>query len=179
MCHLLSANEPLTHWGRDQMDAISQRTFSNPFSWMKMFEYRLKFHWNVFSEVQLTIFQRWFRYWLGAVQATSHYLNQWWLVYRRIYASLGLNELTCKLTTRGSLSVPKHYLNQCWLLVNWKLRNKFQWNLKQSTAIFICKNKFTKWEALCLSVFGICHHNLATKTLEKYQYDGRYHKILL
>ena len=26
-------------------------------------------------------------------QATSHYLNQWWLDYRRIYASLGLNEL--------------------------------------------------------------------------------------
>ena len=27
-------------------------------------------------------------------QATSHYLNQWWFDYRRIYASLGLNELT-------------------------------------------------------------------------------------
>ena len=26
-------------------------------------------------------------------QATSHYLNQWWLNYWRIYASLGLNEL--------------------------------------------------------------------------------------
>ena len=26
-------------------------------------------------------------------QATSHYLNQWRLVYRRTYASLGLNEL--------------------------------------------------------------------------------------
>ena len=26
-------------------------------------------------------------------QATSHFLNQWWLVYRRIYGSLGLNEL--------------------------------------------------------------------------------------
>ena len=26
-------------------------------------------------------------------QATSHYLNRWWLGYRRIYASLGLNEL--------------------------------------------------------------------------------------
>ena len=25
-------------------------------------------------------------------QAASHYLNQWWLVYWRIYASLGLNE---------------------------------------------------------------------------------------
>ena len=24
--------------------------------------------------------------------ATSHYLNQWWLVYRRLYASLDLNE---------------------------------------------------------------------------------------
>ena len=31
--------------------------------------------------------------WLGAEQATSHYLNQWWLFYWRIYASLGLNEL--------------------------------------------------------------------------------------
>ena len=29
--------------------------------------------------------------WAG--QATSHYLNQCWLVYWRIYASLGLNEL--------------------------------------------------------------------------------------
>ena len=29
---------------------------------------------------------------LGADQATSHYLNQWWLDDRRIYASLGPNE---------------------------------------------------------------------------------------
>ena len=28
-----------------------------------------------------------------ADEATSHYLNQWWEVYWRIYASLGLNEL--------------------------------------------------------------------------------------
>ena len=34
---------PLTHWGRDKVDAISQTTFSNAFSWMKIFEYRLKF----------------------------------------------------------------------------------------------------------------------------------------
>ena len=61
---------------------------------MKMFEFRLEFHWNLFLRVQLTIFQHWFRWWLGAVQATSHYLKQWWLIYRRIYASLGLNELS-------------------------------------------------------------------------------------
>ena len=58
-----------------------------------MFEFRLNFHWSLFLGVQLAIFQHWFRQWLGAVQATSHYLNQWWLDYRRIYASLGLNEL--------------------------------------------------------------------------------------
>ena len=78
---------------RRQMDAISQTTFSNAFSWMKMFEFRLKFHWSLFPRVQLTIFQQWFRWWLGAVQATSHYLNQWWLVRWRIYVSLSLNEL--------------------------------------------------------------------------------------
>ena len=29
----------LTHWGQDKMTAISQRTFSNEFSWMKTFEF--------------------------------------------------------------------------------------------------------------------------------------------
>ena len=52
---------PLIHWGRDTMDAFWQTTFSNAFSWMKIYEFRLKF-----------------------------------LVYRRIYASLGLNELRYK-----------------------------------------------------------------------------------
>ena len=83
----------LTHWGRDKMDAILQTTFSTAFSWMKMFEFQLIFHWSLFLRVQLTIFQHWFSYWLGAVQAKSHYLNQCWLVYRRICVSLGLNEL--------------------------------------------------------------------------------------
>ena len=83
----------LTHWGRDEIDAILQTTFSNAFSWMKMYEFRLRFHWRLFLRVQLIIFQHWLRLWLGADQATSHYLNQWWLFYWRIYASLGLNEL--------------------------------------------------------------------------------------
>ena len=67
-----------THWGRDKMDAISQTTLSNAFSWMKMLEFQLKFPWSLFIRGQLTIFQHWFRWWLGAGQATSHYLNQWW-----------------------------------------------------------------------------------------------------
>ena len=38
---------------------------------------------------------------LGAIQAASHYLNQWWLVYWRIYASHGLNELNNWVSTDG------------------------------------------------------------------------------
>ena len=59
-----------------------------------MLAFWLKFHWNLFLRIQFTIFQHKFRQWLGAVQATSHYLNQCWLEYRRIHASLGPNELT-------------------------------------------------------------------------------------
>ena len=51
----------LTHWGRDKMAAICQTTFSNAFPWMKMYEFRLKFHWSLFVRVQLTIYQHWFR----------------------------------------------------------------------------------------------------------------------
>ena len=36
----------LTHWGRDTMAAISQTTLSNAFSWMKMLEFGLRFHWS-------------------------------------------------------------------------------------------------------------------------------------
>ena len=36
------------------------------------------------SRVQLTISKHWFRWWIGAGLATSHCLNQWWLVYWRI-----------------------------------------------------------------------------------------------
>ena len=52
---------PFTHWGREKMDAISQTTLSIAFSWMKMLEFRLNFHWSLFPRVQLTISQHWFR----------------------------------------------------------------------------------------------------------------------
>ena len=51
----------LTHWGRDKMAANFLTTFSNAFSWMKIYEFRLRFHWSLFPRVQLTIFQHWFR----------------------------------------------------------------------------------------------------------------------
>ena len=47
----------LTHWGQDTMAAIFQMTFSNALSWMKMYKFRVRFHWNLFPRVGLTIFR--------------------------------------------------------------------------------------------------------------------------
>ena len=60
-CASMKRGLSLTHWGRDEMNNISQTTFSNVFSSMKMFEFRLKFHWSLFPRIQLTIFHHWFR----------------------------------------------------------------------------------------------------------------------
>ena len=45
--------------------------------WMEIYKFRLSFHWTLFPKVRLTMFRYWFRWWLGAGQATSHNLNQW------------------------------------------------------------------------------------------------------
>ena len=50
-----------THWGRDKMAAVFQTTFSNAFSWMKVYKFRLSFHWRLFLRVPLTTFHHWFR----------------------------------------------------------------------------------------------------------------------
>ena len=49
----------LTHLPVDKMAVIYQKT--SKFSWMKMLEFRLKIHWNLFLRVQLTISQHWIR----------------------------------------------------------------------------------------------------------------------
>ena len=67
----------------------------------------INLHWffpEFFLRVKLTIFQHWFRWCLGADQATSHHLNQWWYVYRRTYASLGLNEWNNDISGANSMA---------------------------------------------------------------------------
>ena len=46
----------LKHWGWDNIATISQTTFSNSFSWKKMYEFYQRFHLSFF----LTIFRHWF-----------------------------------------------------------------------------------------------------------------------
>ena len=94
--------------GQDKMATIFQTTFWSGFSWMEIYEFRLKFHWSLFLGAQLTIFQLWFRLWLGANQATSHYLNKWWLVYWCIYVSLRFNELNKDAPLHVALTALAH-----------------------------------------------------------------------
>ena len=69
-------------------DDISKRIFSDENVWIPI-KISLKFVPqglinNIPALVQIMAWRR---------QATSHYLNQWWLFYRCIYASRSLNEL--------------------------------------------------------------------------------------
>ena len=48
--------QSLTHWGRDKMAAILHMTFSNAFSWMKIYEFLSTFPWSLFLRIQSTIF---------------------------------------------------------------------------------------------------------------------------
>ena len=45
-------------------------------SCIKIVVFSIELNWNLFSGVQLTMSHHWFRWWLGAEQATSHY--EWW-----------------------------------------------------------------------------------------------------
>ena len=50
-------------------------------------------------------------------------------------------------------SAPNHYLHQCWNIINWTLRNKFQWNFNQRIN-FSFKNMHlkissVKWQPFC------------------------------
>ena len=59
--------------------------------------------------------QKWFRCWLGTNQATSHYLNQWWLVYGCIYASLSLSEFIMPVTLarKYTEAIRSKHLHHC------------------------------------------------------------------
>ena len=51
----------LTHWVRINIDVILQTTVSTACSWIKPYEFRLRFHWSLFLMIQSTIFQHWFK----------------------------------------------------------------------------------------------------------------------
>ena len=64
--------------------------------------------------------------WLGADQATSHYLKHNWLVHWHIYVSLGLNELMapCRVTACEIYLRRVFFKLICWFIY-WSLPVKF------------------------------------------------------
>ena len=106
------------------MPAILQTTFSSALSWMEMYEVRLKFHLALFLGLWLILFQHWFRLWLGADQATSHYLNQWWLVYWCIC-------VTRPQWINRTMELWKQVIIQA---INWKFRKYFFFSFSDGRA---------------------------------------------
>ena len=78
--------------GHHYTDDIFKYSFLNKNVWISIKILLMFVPWGRMT------FQHRFKKWLGTHWATNHYLNQWWLVYWRIYASLDLNELTSENT---------------------------------------------------------------------------------
>ena len=55
---IVIVRQALTHWQNGQYFTDE---LSSAFLWMKVFEFRLEFDWNMFFEVELTVIQHWFR----------------------------------------------------------------------------------------------------------------------
>ena len=69
-------------------DNIFRCIFLNKNAWISF-----KISLNFIPKLRINNIPALVQIWLGADQATSHYLNHWWLFLWRIYASIGLNEL--------------------------------------------------------------------------------------
>ena len=133
------------NWGQEKIAAISHTTFSNAFSWMKMYEYHFRFHWSLFLRFELTIFQHWLRWCHDAWSVPSHYLDQWWLVYWCIYVSHSLSELSIWCSNQKSAGpVLTHWpLWDFAIMINWEFSNSYQ--------------EFVSW-AFCLKLQSCeCH----------------------
>ena len=68
-----------------------QTTFSDTFTLLKWY----KIHQRLFLRLQLTSSQHCFVWWLGARQATNHYLDQWWPILHHHIEIPGNNDWSC------------------------------------------------------------------------------------
>ena len=86
MDNATSKQSALKHFDtQTKLPPICRRRFQTHFSWMKMFQFQVEFHWNMFLNVWLIMIQHCYR---QAIIWTNDDL-----VYWRIYASRGLDEL--------------------------------------------------------------------------------------
>ena len=143
------------HWDLDKMATNFLTTFSNACSSMKMYDFLLRFHWSLFPGVQLTEFQHGFRWWLGAGQATIHYLNQWWLVFQ--------SHIRVTRPQRVNRYFTIYFI---WFLSRWCSR---QSALLLSQLVWLRKSFYTLWS---MSFMGAtCHVHTLFDNVAPYSAD--------
>ena len=92
----------LTHWGLDKMADIFQTIFSSAFSWIKMYLVTIRFSLILVASGPINNTSALVKIMAWRRPGNSYYLNQWWLIYRRIYSSFGPNELMSMFAIIGT-----------------------------------------------------------------------------
>ena len=97
----------LTYWGRDKMATIFQMTFSNEFSWMKIYEFWLT-HCGLgdFNEILDEYFSSQLQ-WLMAEISRE-------IAVRRMSLDLTDDKSTLVQVMAWCRQATSHYLSQCW-----------------------------------------------------------------
>ena len=135
----------LSHWGRDKIVAILQTSFSNAFSWIKMFGF--KFHWSFYHRVQLIISRHGLDNGLMTIRCQAIILTNSGLVYWRIYASHGLDKLSVTwrrtdLSSTSSAAYMRHWTEfgarprPETRLINWTLWEQTSMKFQSKYEIF-------------------------------------------
>ena len=108
-----------------------------------MLPFHLKFQWNLFPSAQFIIRQHWFRYWLGPMQATSHYLAMMaWVIDAYIVACLLLSYCFNTLRPRQN---GRHFPHN---IFKWVFLNKKLWISIRISLKFVPKDPINNIPAL-------------------------------
>ena len=118
----------------------------------KIHEFWLKIDWSLFLRVHLRIFQHRFRWCLPSTSRQAFIWTKWWLVHRRMYASLDLNEwmqwlLMAWRHNRSGILLPKFGIN---IRVS-EPDGSVQWDTNKITVVVLpaSSNSFTS-EHICI-----------------------------
>ena len=136
------------------MANIFQKTFSIAFSWMKIFDFRLKFYWSLFLRVQYAIIVS--DNGLAPNRRQAIIWTNVGLGCLCIYASLGLNELMiwcfaphCNPVLYDSVCLCI-YRTACHCTGHWQFSMKYQ-----QKYYFAVIKVVTQWS---LQIFCTCHN---------------------
>ena len=124
---------------RDKLAAILQPTFSNASSWMKMNEFRLRFHWSSFVRVHWKKFQH---FTTSVVVNVPFYIIKYFVILELILVSPKLNAASNFFNS--CFEIPDRALNIAFKTSKYELIAQWQ--------TFIFKEALTLRSSQCLRV---------------------------